>query len=212
MNILAKRTITRIMVLSLLISPLLFEQGCASVPKESVELSYTLGNDLEALHQSYRTLIARYFESLRREVNSAIDQIFIPAYINDFVITGKLVENAKAGRSDLVEAWARIAVETIDKERATRIAPIDKAEKDLLVSVNDAFDKAIRANAAVTAQLNSIRKVEEVQGEILESLKLKDIRNKINDALADASKKAKEITDEIDKAAGKLKKDASLKK
>jgi len=203
-NMVRKRSI----FLLVIILPI-FGSGCASVPKESVELSYTLGSDLESLHQSYKTLIARYFESLRREVNSAIDRVFIPAYINDFVKTGKLVENAKAERSDLVEAWARIAVETIDKERATRIAPIDKAEKDLLVSVNDAFDKAVRANATITAHLNSIRKVKEVQDEILESLELKDVRDKINDALADASKKVKEITGDIDKVAKGFKSDES---
>ncbi len=202
-------TIAKILILFLLTSPAIFVSGCASVPKESVELSYTLGNDLESLHQSYKTLIARHFELLRREVNSAIDRVFIPAYINDFVKSGKLVENVKAERSDLVEAWARIAVETIDKERTTRITPIDKAEKDILVSVNGAFDKAVRANATITAHLNSIRQVKEVQDEILESLELKDVRDKINDALADASKKVKEITGDIDKMAEEFKNDES---
>jgi len=206
-NTLTKNTIARILIFSLLIVPAIFVGGCASVPKESVELSYTLGNDLESLHRSYKTLIERYFESLRREINGAIDRVFIPAYINDFVKTVMLVENAKADRPDLIEAWARIAIETIDNERTKRLAPIEKAEKDLLVIVNDAFDRAVRANATVTAHLNSIRKVKEVQDDILESLKLKDVREKINNALADASGKAKEITDDINKAAKKLKND-----
>ena len=201
-----KKTIAALVILLLLMFTSILILGCASVPKESVELSYVIGNDLEALHQSYKTLIANYFDSLRREVNSAIDRTFIPAYINDFVITGKLAVNAKAERNDLVEAWARFAVETIEKERVSRIAPIDKAEKDLLVSVNDAFDKAVRANATITAHLNSIREVKEVQDDILASLELKDLRDKINNSLEDASEKAKEITVSIDNAAEKLRK------
>ena len=204
-NILTRKTMANLLIILLLIAPAIFVGGCASVPKESVELSYTLGNDLESLHQSYQALIERYFESLRREVNGAIDRVFIPAYINDFVKTGMLVENAKADRPDLVEAWARIAVETIDNERTLRLAPIDMAEKDLLVGVNDAFDKAVRANATVTAHLNSIRKVKEVQDDVIESFKLKDLRDKINTALADASRQAKESTGAIEKAAEKFK-------
>jgi len=123
--------------------------------------------------------------------------VFIPNYINNYVKTGKLVKNATNKRVDLVEAWARLAVETIDKERITRLEPINTAEKELLISVNDAFDKAIRANTTVTAHLNSIRKVKEVQDEILESLQLKDVRNKINNALIKISIKAKEITADI---------------
>lgn len=198
-NTFLKNAIARMLILSLAISSAIFVVGCASVPKESVELSYVIGNDLEALHQSYKILISRYFESLRREINGAIDRVFIPVYINDFVKSGTLVEKVKAERYDLVEAWARIAARAIDKERIERIAPIDKAEMDLLLIVNDAFYKAIRANASITAHLVSLRKVQEVQDQVLESLNLKDVRDKINNALIDASDKTAEITKEIQK-------------
>ena len=198
-----RRATAKLLVFILYTSFSVVVGGCASVPKESVELSYTIGKDLESLHQSYKTLITRYFDSLRLQVNSAIDRVFIPAYINDFVTTGQLIQHAQKERSDLVEAWARIAVETIDKERISRIAPIDKSEKELLTSVNDAFDKAVRANATITAHLNSIRKVAQVQDEILESLKLKDVRDQINNALIDASKKAEEITTDIQRASAR---------
>ena len=179
--------------------------GCPTVPKESVELSYTIGNDLEQIHQSYKLLIQRYFDSLRREINRAIDQVFIPAYINDFVKTGGLIQAAQTQRSDLVEFWARTAVETLDKERRDRLAPINEAERDLLKSVNEAFDRAVRANATITAHLNSIRKVKEVQDEVLESLKLKDLRDQVNNALAEASNKAESITKQINDATEELK-------
>lgn len=194
---------------ALLFAPVIFTSGCASVPKESVELSYALGNDLESLHQSYKILIVSYFETLRRDVNSAIDQVFFPAYINDFVKEGKLVENAKNENHAYVEAWAKIAVETVDKERMDRIEPINQAERELMISVDDAFDKVVRANSTITAHLNSLRKVNEVQDKVLESLELSDIRNKITDALADASNTVKEITNEIDIVANSFNNDDS---
>lgn len=84
--------------------------GCASVPRESVDLSYTLGADIEALHQSHRELIGRYFQALRDQVNDSIDRVYIPAYINSFVVSGRLVQHAQNQRADLVEHWARLAV------------------------------------------------------------------------------------------------------
>jgi hypothetical protein len=175
-----------------------FLGGCASIPKESVELSYMLGQDLETLHQSYKSLIRSYFQCLRHEINNAIDRTFIPAYIGDYIKTGRLIEHAKADRADIVEAWVRIAVETIDKERTKRLEPIDKAENELLSAVDEAFDKAVIANATVTAHINSIRKADQVQEEILESLKLDDIRGRINRCLAAASKMAKQIASTIE--------------
>lgn len=178
--------------------------GCATVPRESVDLSYTLGQDLESVHQSYRELITRYFEALRAQVNDSIDQVFIPTYINGFVISGKLIQDAQNQRADLVEAWARIAVKRIDRERRERLQPLNNAEQELLASVNEAFDKVMRANATITAQLNSVVKTQQAQDEMLESVKLKGLREKISGALADASAKAGKITNDINSANTKL--------
>lgn len=191
-------------VLPLLIPTLLTLGGCATVPRESVDLSYTLGQDIESLHQSYRELITRYFEALRAQVNDAIDQVFIPAYINSFVTSGKLIQHAQNQRADLVEAWARIAVKRIDHERRERLQPLYDTERELLTSVNEAFDKVVRANATITAQLNSAVKTQQAQDEMLESVKLKDLREKIYGTLADASAKASKITNDISSANMKL--------
>lgn len=197
----AKRKVFLVLTIFLLLGVV----GCASVPKESVELSYTIGQDLEALHQSHKLLVQRYFTALRREVNKAIDTAFMPAYINSFVRKGKLIEHATNNRADLVEAWARIAVETLDKERRQRLAPLNQAEQELLATVDQAFDRAVRANATVTAHLNSIREVDEVQNEVLEALNLKDLRDKINNELIKVSDKAAKISKDIDQATSELK-------
>lgn len=180
--------------------------GCANVPRESVDLSYTLGQDLEALHQSHRDLVTRYFDALRTQVNDAIDQVFVPTYVNSFVASGKLVQHAQNQRADLVEAWARLAVKRIDRERRERLGPLYDAERDLLASINEAFDKAVRANAAITAHLASMVKTQQTQDDLLESVKLKGLREKIYSGLADASAKAGRITSDINAANVKLEK------
>jgi hypothetical protein len=193
-------TVFRLAVLTT-IGGLILAAGCATVPKESVQLSYTVGQDLEALHGSYKLLINRYFDSLRWQVNKAIDEVFIPAFINDYVKTGGLIEHAQNQRADLVEAWARLAVEKIDQERQSRLAPLNEAERDLMQTVDEAFDRAVRANATVTAHLNSITEVQEVHEEILEALNLGNLRREITDALVQVSDTAGDITKSINEAA-----------
>lgn len=199
-----KHYLTRAALGALMAVSLFLGTGCASAPRESVDLSYTLGADIEALHQSHRELIGRYFQALRDQVNDSIDRVYIPAYINSFVVSGRLVQHAQNQRADLVEHWARLAVKKIDLERRARLQPLIDAERELLVSVDDAFDRAVRANAAITAHLNSIVKTQQSQDDLLASLRLKDIRQKIHSALADASDKTTRITEEITSATSKL--------
>ena len=188
----------------LLMSVLLLCGGCASVPKESVELSHTVGQDLEVLHTSYRTLIREYFTSLRREVNGAIDRVFVPAFVNDFVESGGLVGAVEKKRPDLIELWARMAVENIDDERRQRLAPLDAAELELLRAVDESFARVTTANSTITAYLHSTYQVDQVHQEVLESMNLKELRDRINSALVQASDRAKSATDDIEKAAEAL--------
>lgn len=186
------------LVLALLVIPAAIGLGgCVSVPRESVDLSYAVGQDIESLHESYIELITRYFETLQGQVNDAIDQVFVPAYINDFVTSGKLMQHAQDQRADLVEAWARIAVKRIDRERHDRLQPLDDAKRELLASVNEAFRRVQRANATITAELSSVLKTQHAQDEMLESVKLKDLRERIYSALANASARAEKITSDI---------------
>ena len=203
-NFLTRHQLAKLLMPALIIIPLL-AGGCASVPEESVELSYIIGNDLEIIRQSYTDLIQQHFKSLRTQINTSIDKVYIPSFISSFAAKGKLAQHAKNNRTDLVEAWARVAINRIERERIKRLAPIDMQEKELMVSVDEAFDRVIRANATLTAHLNSIQKVNAAQDELLASFKLKDIRGKINTGLANASVKADKIAADIDKLKGKLK-------
>ena len=45
----------------------MFFYGCATIPKETVELSYAIGQDLDAVHASYTNLIHKHFDNLRNQ-------------------------------------------------------------------------------------------------------------------------------------------------
>lgn len=178
--------------------------GCATVPKETVELSYTIGQDLDAVHSSYKALIQKHFESLRTQTTTFFNNRWLPNYLKEFISSGGLIGYARdpdpVKAYEGVSAWAEVALEEIDNKKMQLLAPIDKDEKQLLASVDEAFSRLIRANAAVTAQLNSIRKVQEVQDETLKALNLKDLRDKINQQLISSSEKAEIAIQQMEKA------------
>ena len=182
--------------------------GCASVPKEVVELSYTIGQDLKAVHLSYRQLIQTHFDGLRKQTTDFLDNKWTPTYIKKFIKKGNLVERANNSDPKMVllgvRLWAEAAIEEIEKKKKELIDPIDKDEKELLDSTDEAFAQIISANAAITAHLNSIRKVKEVRDEALKALKVKDLRDKINNGLIFASDKAKEAIEKVKKAEGSI--------
>jgi hypothetical protein len=180
--------------------------GCARVPKEVVELSYTVGKDINAVHDSYRTLIHKYFDTLRMQTRDFFDNTWKPKYLKGFIEQGNLVERARDPDPKealiKVQNWVTVALETIEQMRHVLFDPIDEDEKKLLEDVAQSFEQLTTANATITAHLNSIRKVEEVQDNALKALGLKDVRDKINESLADASKRVKYTIDFVKEVEG----------
>jgi hypothetical protein len=101
---------------------------------------------------------------------------------------------------DGVNTWVEIAIKTIEQKKKELISPINDDEQNVLKSVDDAFARITRANATITAQLNSMRKVQEVQDNALKALSIKDLRDQINNQLISASNKAGSAIEQVAKA------------
>ena len=178
--------------------------GCARIPKEAVQLSYAVGTDIQQLYTGYRTTVVFSFEQMRQRGLTVIDERWTPVYLKSFVKKGQLVESARAEQTERVEYWARRAIKDIDDKRQEFLLPLKQQEEALLADIDEAFSRTIRANAAVTAHLNSVLKVQDLQDEVLESVGLKDLRDKINDGIVKASDFAANRTEEIETATKKL--------
>ena len=194
-----------------LISLLIGIFGCASVPKEVVELSYRTGEDLTALHESYDKLISMFFEKLRAERTAYLNDTWYPRFLENWMERGQLVSVAKGEviwsdeqeklipippNTDPKEAfrtlrdWVDYALYAYDVKEEALLKPLNEQELALRRDVQMAFLRIMRANAVITAHLNSIRKVKEVQNEALEALYIKDLRSRINNALINISDKS----------------------
>jgi hypothetical protein len=192
--------------------------ACASVPKEVVELSYRMGQDLEGVHTSYIALVHDHFDRLRQARLDYVEKEWAPVMIRGFIDDGQLVQMAKgtvvfsggnfiapdpANKEtqllDSVGTWARSAVRKIEAKKTSLIDPLNTQEVALSKAVNDAFDQLNRGNSTITAHLNSLRKVQEVQDDALSALHLKDLRDTINNKLVQVSDLAAKELDDVRK-------------
>jgi cytochrome b involved in lipid metabolism len=94
------------------------------------------------------------------------------------------------------------ALRQIEEKRKELIDPLEDQRKELLSLVEESFDRLYRGNAAITAYLNSIRKIQEMREETLKALNLADLQVKINEQLQNVSKYADEGLEAIKEADG----------
>lgn len=86
--------------------------------------------------------------------------------------------------------WVQFALYAYTHKESLLVAPLDAAEDSLRADVAESFARLAAANAAITAHLNSLREVQEVQDGMLKALDIADLRDRINARLATASKDA----------------------
>lgn len=204
---------------------LLFLPACSTVPREVVELSYVIGQDIDVLRVSYRVLVRRHYDALRAQRLAYLDKEWKPVFIKTWIADGHLIQMASGsevfseaageflkptpGKEEIqlldgVAGWAEDAIEQITIKRGELINPLDQDEKELMAVVEESFDRLTRGNALITAHLNSLSKVQSVQDDFMKAINLKDLRSAINDKLSDASIKADKALKSIKDADKKL--------
>lgn len=195
--------------------------GCASVPSEVVELSYTVGQDVREIERSYDALITFKFDAMRQDRLNYLENEWVPVYLEEFVETGRLIDVARGDvvwsesnemfvspttglenrqLLDTVLVWSETAIEEIEGKRAELIEPLDNQERLVRAEAAAAFDQILSANATVTAHLNSIKKVRDVQDQALGILDSKDRIAELNQKIIDVSDWAEQSLEEIRKA------------
>lgn len=195
--------------------------GCASVPSEVVELSYTVGQDIRDIERSYDVLITLKFDAMRQDRLNYLENEWVPVYLEEFVETGRLVDVARGDvvwseademfvspttglenrqLLDTVLVWSETAIEEIEGKRAELMEPLDDQERLVRAEAAAAFDQILSANATVTAHLNSIEKVQDVQDQALGILDSRGRIADLNETIIGISDWAEQGLDEIRKA------------
>jgi len=193
---------------ALLLTATLLIGACAEVPKEAVELSTTVGRDLEEVHQAHLALAELHFQRSKDDINAFIDSVYRPGFIAKFAQEAQLAravretlenepENLLQGLTDFV----MVAHERIESKRMALLAPVEEQEAAVIEEINAAHKQLQAAQAIVTGHLASVRKVHDVQNDLFAKVGLKDLRTKIATKTADVSTRVGELVskgEEID--------------
>lgn len=181
----------------------LLVSGCAQVPKESVELSATLGRDLQEVQQSHRRSIDLLFDRDVERVSNYLENVATPAFISAAIkavgptVAQNLADATKptATADEQKKAFDRMAkivkgvTDRLAKERKDLIEPLEAARKETLAELDRTYAELQRANTVVTAHLASVVKVHSLQDDLLAKAGLKDFRSKVGDEALKANSK-----------------------
>ncbi|MEZ8141812.1 hypothetical protein [Enterovibrio sp. FF113] len=191
----------------------------ATVPKEVVELSYRIEQDLTHVQESYTSLVHQHIKVLRKQREDYLRNEWTPRFVKGWVKDGQLIEMAEGdviydeekadfvktrttdsvGQLNSIVLWADSAITIIEDKRQSLLSPLDEAEKQLIADINQSFALIQQGHQTITAHLNSIREVQDVQNNLLDNAGLEAVRNQINQQLSDLSEKASTGLDEIRK-------------
>jgi hypothetical protein len=195
--------------------------GCALVPRESVELSVAVGRDIDTVRQSHRQMAVVLFSRMKDDVNRFVDDVYAPYQIqfvlrrqkdrqlagdtnNMFSVLDSAMdqpENAMAQTEvlEFMSALVEAIYADVETYRQARLAPLDGQEAEVLGSLERAYDQIVRGNAAVTAHLSSVVKVNDMTDELLSAAGLEGLREKIGITLSDTSDKIANFVDSAER-------------
>lgn len=181
--------------------------GCASVPKESVELSKEVGKGIAESQRSYTSLLNIYFASKKQQVDQWIENEYLPEYLSNIQ-----AELKKAGQPIAISPQQlRDIIRDVIVERDQKHTDLENARLLLLAKSNEHYTLLSKGNAGATILLQSMVDVKEVTSSAAQTIKtasggkvdLEQIEKKFNDYLKKvgaASDKATNLYDAIKSA------------
>lgn len=152
--------------------------GCVSIPSEAPELSASLGQRITALENANVTLLERYFDLKRREIDRFITEDWVPRFAEIIFSRADVAAEWRrivASGSDadrlkfLVEAGPALQ-QQINQKRLELVAPLDELERRIRRSIESEYDEAAAINNTLTSFLLSAAEVAENRNRYLEAV------------------------------------------
>ncbi len=198
--------------------------SCASIPKEAPELSENLGERIEKIELANITLLHKFFEQKRRDVDYFIEREWLPVFSEQFF-----------SRPEIARAWAIIVreddnpqrmkfllkvgtkiQEKLNSKRTELIRPLDELEKSIKTIIITEYDQAKAINNSITSFLHSAAKVAENRDRYLKKIgyddeKFTSVIDKTDAIVSGLLSKAEGANEKLVKAEGYIKKLRELK-
>lgn len=186
---------------------LLFFSSCVSIPKETVELSGTLGDDLMILKDSHRNSVTMLFDRMKGDINSFVDDVYAPFVIHYVLqqemqahnqggisLYGTVALAGKEGGRENTDAAIEVmndfldsARRQIEKKRKELLEPVLEQEAATTDQLDRSYQNVIYANTSITNYLQSMRRVKGAQQEALSRLGLEGLDGRVTNSLVELS-------------------------
>jgi hypothetical protein len=193
--------------------------GCATIPPEAPELSAELGNRISAIEDANLTLLHRFFDLKRNEVDRFIQDEWVPAFAEEVFSDPKMAkawntivaENNPSERLKFLVLIGPKLQEKINKKRLELVQPLDDIERRIEQKLRDEYTQARAINNSITSFLLSASKITENRNRYLGMVGVTDekigkVIDEVNDAVADLLKRGKDVQNKVDRAEDYLKK------
>jgi hypothetical protein len=185
--------------------------ACATIPKETIELSNTVGRDLEEVHRSHRAFATLLFDIMEKDVNKFINEIYAPAYIKKFATEYKLDDKVKgivaAAPNNLLPVLVRFVEksnETIENKRAELLNQIKAQRNQVINDIDTSYRQLQAAQALIAGHLASVMKIHDARNEVLKNVGLEGMREKLAENTEKVSNRISSLINEAEKAEGKM--------
>jgi hypothetical protein len=184
-------------------------QGCATVPKEAVDLSATVGRDLEAVHRAHVALLNGYFDRMEGDINAFVDSQYRPYCIERNMEDFGLIQKLKAqvpgvDPLDVMEVFVEEVVADIEDFRTTLLDPVRAQRSDVHGAIEEAYRRMQDAQAVVTGHLASVRRVHDLHDEMLAKADMEGLRDTFVNTTVKASESIAKLTERTRFTSGKL--------
>ena len=184
--------------------------GCIKIPPEAPELSVQLGVRLSSIEISSLTLLHRFFDHKRNEIDKFVEQEWLPIFAEEFFSNPTIAEAWNTLVSeDSKEDRLRFIVETgprlqerINTKRLELIQPLDALERRIEEKIRSEYVQVRAMNNSITSFLLSASKVAENRNRYLEMVGVTDdqigkLIDQTDDAVSDLLKKTTSAQEKI---------------
>lgn len=143
--------------------------GCASIPRESPELSREIGVRVAGMRAAHINLVHTYFDLKRDRVKEIFEQEWIPAYAESFFAQKQVSSYwntlvSEGDKEERVQFLVRLGPEMLDrirKRQAEYLKPLDRLESQIIDSLQHEYRQILSANHTLTGFLAHSSKVVE---------------------------------------------------
>lgn len=191
--------------------------GCVSIPPEAPELSIELGKRITAIESANLTLLHRFFDQKRVEVDRFIEKEWLPEFSENFFnkentskIWNEVVKSKNKQDRIKFILIAGPAIQTqINNKRSELVGEIDSLEREVQRKIEAEYNQVRSINNVLTSFLTGAAEVNENRSRYMEMVGVED--SKVDKLINDTDQIVNNLLDTSNDADDKVTKAKEFK-